>query len=63
LNVNPRRSERVAEGDIPNSGVPEIADEISDDAKLSQQDADKFLWLWLAPEWVKDKSAWPVSPS
>ena len=43
LSVDPRQLERVAGSDIPMGGVSEIADEASDDAKLSQEDTDNLF--------------------
>jgi len=43
LNVDPRQSERVADGNIPSGGVPEVTDGASNDAKLSQEDMDNFF--------------------
>ena len=43
LSVDPRQLERVAGSDISMGGVPEIADEVSNDAKLSQEDTDNLF--------------------
>jgi len=43
LSVDPRQLERVAGSDIPMGGVPEIADEASEDAKMSQEDTDNLF--------------------
>jgi len=43
LSVDPRQLERVAGSDISMGGVPELTDEASDDAKLSQEDMDNLF--------------------
>jgi hypothetical protein len=43
LSVDPRQLERVVDGDTPTEGEPEIADEASGDAKLSQEDTDNLF--------------------
>jgi len=43
LSVDPRQLERVAGSDITMGGVPEIADEDIDDAKMSQEDTDNLF--------------------
>lgn len=43
LGVDPRQLERVVEEEIPAGSVPEVDDETTGDAKLSQDDLDNLF--------------------